>query len=117
MKKFERFLTKMKALALDDPMMRKWLYGTTKLLRERDLRIIRLCKYPDMIPDELLIAYAEVLADILEREQKLNSFIVSSNNAMDSVNTIARRILTSNNNCHISTLAERIRNAISYETN
>lgn len=122
--KISQFITTMRAVAtnVDNPMMHKWLYGTSELIREQDERIIRLCKYPGMIPDELLIAYAEVLAGTLEREQKLDSFVVSNNNAMYDV----RKIITRLEIIHFATkgnykeqeiinVCQRIQNAIAYE--
>lgn len=43
------FTASMERASKSDPMMQKWLYGTRELERQLSERIIRLCKYPDMI--------------------------------------------------------------------
>lgn len=89
--KLEIFLAKMKDAAsngssapkdmTDDgrnPMMQRWLYFTEEQLAEQAERIIRLCVYPDMIPDELLIAYADILLVSLgqmRRTKRLYTFV------------------------------------------
>ncbi len=78
--KLEIFMAKMKVAASNgssgpenttndgcDPMMKRWLYGLTMMVRDLDMKIVRLCKYPDMIPDELRDAYNEVRAESISR--------------------------------------------------
>lgn len=122
--KLEIFLAKMKVAAsngsskpedmTDDgrnPMMQRWLYGFTELVREQDKKILRLCKYPRMIPDELLVPYGAALLGVLEREQKRHMFIVSSNGAIQQVNDIAKRL----NICGKYVTAAYILDEIAYE--
>ncbi len=103
--KLDIFIAKMKIVASNgssgpenttdsgnDPMMQRWLYGLTELVREQDEKILRLCKYPNMMPDELLVAYAEILVCVLERGQKLRLFTASSNDAIQSVIAITKRL-------------------------
>jgi hypothetical protein len=106
--KLDIFIAKMKVAASNgssgpenttssgkDPMMQRWLYFTKEQLAEQDERIIRLCKYPDMIPDELLVAYADVLLASLgqmrmRRGGRLGRFIDSK--LRKSILTIADRL-------------------------
>ena len=121
--KLDIFIAKMKVAASNgssgpknttdtgkDPMMQRWLYGFTGLVQEQDKKILRLCKYPKMIPDELLLAYGFALLQVLEREQKRHMFIVSSNDAIQNVNDIAKRLNIRGANI----LADKILVAIAY---
>ena len=74
-----------------------WTYGerpfTDEQLAEQNKRIIRLCRYPDMIPDELLVAYADVLLASLghlRRAGRLREFV--NDKLRDRVLDIAGRL-------------------------
>ena len=123
--KLEIFLTKMEVAASNgssgpenttssgtDPMMQRWLYGAKELLAQQDKRIIRLCKYPDMVPDELLKSYAVILVDVLERAERLHLFAVSSNDATQQVTIITKRLDAQDSYI----LAAKILDTIAYES-
>lgn len=62
------FITIMEKAAESDPMMQRWLQGTKELRRLMAERIIRLSLYPDLMPDEILLLYANTLLEILKEE-------------------------------------------------
>lgn len=108
--KLEIFIAKMKVAASNgssgpenttndgrDPMMQRWLYFTEEQLAEQDERIIRLCLYPKMIPDEILVAYADVLLvslSRLRRNGRLYSFVgrLIDGNLRDHVMNITKML-------------------------
>lgn len=110
--KLEIFLAKMKVAASDgssessgssgsenttadgrNSMMRRWLYFTKEQLTEQDKRIIRLCRYPDMIPDRILVDYAQVLLASLGRLRRDGRlYTVIGNELRNRVLDIAGRL-------------------------
>ncbi len=123
--KLEIFIAKMKVAASNgsngsenttsdgrNPMMQRWLYFTEEQLAEQDERIIRLCKYPDMIPDKLLVAYADVLLASLSRLRRggrLHRFV--NNKLRDRVTDIADR-LKNNSDAYPIPLETKIRHEL-----
>jgi len=81
----KEFTASMEKASQSDPMMQRWLYGTKELERQLSERLIRLCKYPDMIPNELLANYTDVLVEALENEQVEGTFYASSEDLMESL--------------------------------
>ncbi len=106
----KEFTASMEKASQSDPMMQKWLYGTKELERQLSERLIRLCKYPDMIPKELLAAYADVLAEALENEQ-VEGTVASSKGLMESLIALAEKLENSGDS-QMEEKARRIREAI-----
>lgn len=106
----KEFTASMEKASETDPMMRRWLYGTKELERQLYERLIRLCKYPDMIPKELLEVYADVLIEALENEQ-VEGMLAFPEDIMKSLTALVDN-LESLENSQIQEKAKRIRDAI-----
>ena len=107
----KEFTASMEKASQSDPMMQKWLYGTKELERQLSERLIRLCKYPDMIPKALLANYADVLVEALENEQVEGTFFASSEDLMESLIALAENLENSGAS-QMEEKARRIREAI-----
>ena len=88
----KEFTASMEKASQSDPMMQRWLYGTRELERQLSERLIRLCKYPDMIPKALLANYTDVLVEALENEQVEGTFFTSSEDLMESLIALAETL-------------------------
>ena len=88
----KEFTTSMEKASQSDPMMQKWLYGTKELERQLSRRLIRLCKYPDMIPKALLASYTEVLVEALENAEVEDTFYASSEDLVESLIALAETL-------------------------
>lgn len=106
----KEFTASMEKASESDPMMRRWLYGTKELERQLYERLIRLCKYPDMIPKELLAVYADVLIEALENEQTEGTFAFSEDIRKSLIALVQN--LESSENSQIQEKAKRIREVI-----
>ena len=106
----KEFTASMEKASQADPMMQRWLYGTKELERQLSERLIRLCKYPDMIPKELLADYADVLVEALENEQ-VEGTVAYSKGLMESLIAIAENLEDSGDS-QMQEKARRIREAI-----
>ena len=106
----KEFTASMEKASESDPMMRRWLYGTKELERQLYERLIRLCKYPDMIPKELLAVYADVLIEALENEQ-VEGTLAFPEDVIKSLTVLVEN-LESSENSQIQEKAKRIRDAI-----
>ena len=107
----KEFTASMEKASQSDPMMQKWLYGTKELERQLSRRLIRLCKYPDMIPKALLANYTDVLVEALENEQVEGTFFASSEDLMESLIALAENLENSGDS-QMEEKARRIREAI-----
>jgi len=107
----KEFTASMEKASQSDPMMQRWLYGTKELERQLSERLIRLCKYPDMIPKELLANYTNVLVEALEKEQVEGMSIASSEGLMESLIALAEKLENSGDS-QMEEKARRIREAI-----
>lgn len=107
----KEFTASMEKASQSDPMMQKWLYGTKELERQLSRRLIRLCKYPDMIPKALLANYTDVLVEALEKEQVEGTFFASSEDLMESLIALAENLENSGDS-QMEEKARRIREAI-----
>lgn len=72
MSDIENFLTNLEKYRKDDPMMARWLYSTEELKREFLERIVRLAKYPKLIPLRLVDMYNQAK---VEAERKLKKYV------------------------------------------
>jgi len=106
----KEFTASMEKASESDPMMRRWLYGTKELERQLYERLIRLCKYPDMIPNKLLAVYADVLVEALESEQ-IEGRVVSSEGLTESLTALVEN-LEKSEDPQVQEKAKRIREAI-----
>ena len=106
----KEFTASIEKASESDPMMRRWLYGTKELERKLYQRLIRLCKYPDMIPKELLAVYADVLVEALENE-KIEGTFASSEGLTESLTTLVET-LEDSGDPQVQEKAKRIRQAI-----
>jgi len=88
----KEFTASMEKASQSDPMMQRWLYGTKELERQLSERLIRLCKYPDMIPKALLANYTDVLVEALENNQVEGTFCASSEDLMESLIALAENL-------------------------
>lgn len=86
------FTASMEKASQSDPMMRRWLYGTKELERQLSERLVHLCKYPNMIPKELLASYTEVLLEALENAEVENTFYASSEDLVESLIALAETL-------------------------
>ena len=107
----KEFTASMEKASQSDPMMQRWLYGTKELERQLSRRLIRLCKYPDMIPKALLANYTDVLVEALENEQVEGTFFASSEDLMESLIALVENLENSGDS-QIEEKARRIREAI-----
>lgn len=107
----KEFTASMEKVSKSDPMMQRWLYGTKELKRQLSRRLIRLCKYPDMIPKALLTNYTDVLVEALEDEQVEDTFFAFSEDIMDSLIALAENLENSGDS-QMKEKAKRIREAI-----
>ena len=107
----KEFTASMEKASQSDPMMQRWLYGTKELERQLSERLIRLCKYPDMIPKALLANYTDVLLEALENEQVEGTFFASSEDLMESLIALAENLENSGDS-QMKEKAMRIREAI-----
>jgi len=107
----KEFTASMEKASQSDPMMRRWVYGTKELERQLSERLIRLCKYPDMIPKKLLVNYADVLVEALENEQGEGTFSASSEDLMESLIALAEKLENSGDS-QMEEKAMRLREAI-----
>ena len=107
----KEFTASMEKASESDPMMRRWLYGTKELERKLYQRLIRLCKYPDMIPKALLANYADVLVEALENEQGEGMSFAPSEDLMESLIALAEKLENSGDS-QMEEKAKRIRQAI-----
>ncbi len=107
----KEFTASMEKASQSDPMMQRWLYGTKELERQLSRRLIRLCKYPDMIPKALLANYTNVLVEALENEQEEGTFSASSEDLMESLIALAENLENSGDS-QMEEKAKRIREAI-----
>ena len=107
----KEFTASMEKASQSDPMMQRWLYGTKELERQLSERLIRLCKYPDMIPKALLANYTDVLVEALENEQVEGTFFASSEDLMESLIALAENLENSGDS-QMEEKAGRIREAI-----
>ena len=107
----KEFTASMEKASQSDPMMQRWLYGTKELERQLSERLIRLCKYPDMIPKALLANYTDVLVEALENEQVEGTFFASSEDLMESLIALAKNLENSEDS-QMQEKARRIREAI-----
>lgn len=107
----KEFTASMEKASKSDPMMQRWLYGTKELERQLSERLIRLCKYPDMIPKALLANYTDVLVEALENEQVEGTFFASSEDLMESLIALAENLENSGDS-QMEEKARRIREAI-----
>jgi len=107
----KEFTESMEKASQSDPMMQRWLYGTKELERQLSERLIRLCKYPDMIPKALLANYTDVLVEALENEQVEGTFFASSEDLMESLIALAENLENSGDS-QMEKKASRIREAI-----
>ena len=108
----KEFTASMEKASQSDPMMQRWLYGTKELERQLSERLIRLCKYPDMIPKELLASYADVLLEALGNAKIEGSFSASSEDLMESLITLAENLENSGDS-QMEEKGRRIRETIS----
>ncbi|MBN1805605.1 MAG: hypothetical protein JW837_10165 [Sedimentisphaerales bacterium] len=93
----KKFTSSMEKASQSDPMMQRWLYGTKELERQLSERLIRLCKYPDMIPKSLLASYADVLLEALENEQVNGTFSAFSEDLLESLIALTETLEKSGN--------------------
>jgi len=93
----KEFTASMEKASKSDPMMQRWLYGTKELERQLSERLIRLCKYPDMIPEALLASYANVLLESLENEQVEGTFSIFSEDLLESLISLTETLEKSGN--------------------
>ena len=107
----KEFTASMEKASQSDPMMQRWLYGTKELERQLSRRLIRLCKYPDMIPKALLANYTDVLVEALENEQVEGTFFASSEDLMESLIALAEKLENSGDS-EMGQKARRLREAI-----
>ncbi len=107
----KEFTASMEKASQSDPMMQRGLYGTKELERQLSRRLIRLCKYPDMIPKALLANYTDVLVEALENEQVEGTFFASSEDLMESLIALAENLENSGDS-QMEEKAKRIREAI-----
>ncbi len=107
----KEFTASMERASQSDPMMQRWLYGTKELERQLSERLIRLCKYPDMIPKELLAKYTDVLVEALENEQVEGTFFASSEDLMESLIALVKT-LENSEDLQMNEKGKRIRETI-----
>lgn len=88
----KEFTASMEKASQSDPMMQRWLYGTKELERQLSERLIRLCKYPDMIPKALLANYTKVLLEALENVKEEGTFSASSEDLVESLIALAETL-------------------------
>ena len=110
MTRLKEFTASMEKASESDPMMRRWLYGTKELERRLYERLIHLCKYPDMIPNELVAVYADVLVEALESEQ-VEGTVIFSEGLTASLTALVEN-LEGSGDPQVQEKAKRIRDAI-----
>ncbi len=88
----KEFTASMEKASQSDPMMQRWLYGTKELERQLSERLVHLCKYPNMIPKELLASYTKVLLEALENAKEEGTFSASSEDLLESLIALAETL-------------------------
>ncbi len=78
------FTASMERASKSDPMMQRWIYGTRELERQLSERVVHLCRYLSMIPEESLSSYAEVLLEALNNVEAEGTFSASSEDLTES---------------------------------
>jgi len=104
------FIATMEKASQSDPMMQRWLYGTKELERQLSERLIRLCKYPDMIPKEVILDYATILFEAIEEAKKRKWYIFSVDLLKSLIEFV--EIIEKSENPHLRVQGERIREII-----
>jgi len=79
------FTASMERASKSDPMMQKWLYGTRELERQLSERLVHLCQYLNMIPEEALASYADVIVEALEDTDAEGTLSASSEGLIESL--------------------------------
>ncbi len=105
------FTASMEKASKSDPMMRRWLYGTKELERQLSERLVRFCQHLNMIPQEALASYADVLVEALENAKMEDSFSASSEDIVGSLITLAE-ILEKSGDTQMREKGRRIRETI-----
>jgi hypothetical protein len=88
----KEFTASMEKVSQSDPMMQRWLYGTKELERQLSERLVNLCRYLNMIPEELLPIYADVLLEISENDKVNSIYSKSSEYLVESLTTLAETL-------------------------
>ena len=79
------FTASIEKASKSEPMMQKWLYGTRELERQLSERLVHLCQYLNMIPQEALASYADVIIEALEDADVKGTLSDSSDELMESL--------------------------------
>ena len=79
------FTASIEKASKSEPMMQKWLYGTRELERQLSERLVHLCQYLDLIPEEALASYADVIVEALEDADVEGTLAAFSEDLMDSL--------------------------------
>jgi hypothetical protein len=105
------FTASIEKASKSEPMMQKWLYGTRELERQLSERLVHLCQYLDLIPQEALASYADVIAEALEDAGAEGTLSASSEDLMKSLIELVE-ILESSENPQMNEKGKRIRETI-----
>ena len=88
----KEFTTSIERASQSDPMMQKWLYGTKELERQLSERLLNLCRYLNMIPEQLLSIYADVLLEISENDEVNGIYSNPSEYLVESLTALAEKL-------------------------